>query len=239
MRWSRTTGFALIALGLVVVVSGALAFDPRLQKKKKLLAKPHANLAAVKPARGSAPVNPRTPGQPKVALGAAPPSVPAQPASPLAPAFVAPGQPVLLAFASDWSIFRAEKDGAKTCYSATQPKDTAPQQAARGPVYLYVTSYAPGTIKHELTVNLGFNVPKEGVTATIDGQDFPLSVGGDLAFPPNSQIQRDLLLAMRRGHTMLIRSSLGGAQSGVLTDAFSMLGVDDALRVIDAACATP
>lgn len=232
MQQFRRLGYGLIALALCAVAGSALAVSP-VKKKPLPLPIPVAHIA--KP-----PVTASVRPVPKLAFRAPQPKLPPPAVGqhvmhtpPAAPAAAAADKPTLLAQSGDWSAFRATSDGAPTCYSATQPKDTEPSQHGRSPVYFYLTSYSPGSIKHELTVKLGLAAPANGATANVDGQDFHLITKSGVAYPPDDRTQQDLLQAMRRGHTLLLKT---GINAGVVTDSFSLLGVEDSMRASDAAC---
>jgi hypothetical protein len=234
---SRMTRVVLAVLGLCVLAGSALAVDPLLLLKKKKLA-----VSATKPALRAAvaksqqyirpPVVARTKVAPKIGLHAPATSIALPSADPVP---IVTGKPTMIALTGDWSVFAATTDNSKTCFSATQPKDTAPRPQDRAPTFVYLTDGGTGRVKHELTFKLGFSSRPVEVTANVDGQDFKLLASGDLAYPPDDKSQQDLLLAMRHGHTMLLRSRLVDGQTAI-TDSISLLGVDDSMHLADWAC---
>jgi hypothetical protein len=165
------------------------------------------------------------------------PAAVSPPAPPPALLTVRPDAPVLLAQRGDWSVFRASLGDTRTCFAATQPKDSAPRLLNRTPVYLYLTSYVPGGIRDEMTVKLGFVVPPgSSLTATINGRGYRLAAKGDVAFPADAGSQRSLLDAMRHGAALqLMTVARDGSQT--MTDAFSLLGLAAALQDTTSACA--
>ena len=189
----------------------------------------------------------------------APVVVPLRPLKPARPAVVAPTapkpasltpptttllplteKPLLLAQKTDWSVFRAAAGTGKTCFAATRPKDSEPRSGSRKPVTLYLTSYAAEGIKNELTVKLGWQAPADStVTAMIAGREYPLSAGRDLAYPATGRVQRDLLQAMRNGNTLLLRTASKSDGAVIVRDSFSLIGLAEALRATEAACADP
>jgi len=44
---------------------------------------------------------------------------------------------------------------------------------------------------------------------------------------------------MRRGHTLLVRTSLASQAATPVTDSISLLGIDDSIRLLDRACTDP
>ena len=241
MRSAQLLSFGMIGVLLTVLASDAPAAGV-LNKKLLLLPKPRpravAHYVPPKPAYVRPPVVAFVRPVPRYVYHAPLAAVPVQHAALTAPpppsAPLDPSKPQLLALNGDWSVFRAITDGGRTCYSATQPKDSAPRQAAREPVYFYLTNTTPGSVKHELTFKLGFAMAAGTVIANVDGRDFQLAASSGIAYPPDEHIQKDLLQAMRRGHTLLLKTSLGG---GSVTDSFSLLGIDESLRATDQACA--
>ncbi len=186
----------------------------------------------------------------------APVAVPLRPLKPARPALAAPQlvsltppatpllpqteKPVLLAQKTDWSVFRSVSGTGKTCFAATRPKDSEPSLGSRNPVYLYLTSYTTDGIKNEVTVKMGWNAPADStVTAMISGREYPLSAGRDLAYPSTGRVQRDLLQAMRNGNTLLLRTASKADGSVIVRDSFSLIGLAEALRATETACADP
>ena len=243
MRLFRLAKYGVIAVGLCALAGSAIAVSP---VKKKLLPKPKlvAHAVVTRPVVVKPPPLARFKTIPKFAFRAPQPRLPspspARPVTLTAPAVphvIDPAKPTLLAQSGDWSAFRASTGGGQTCFSATQPKDTVPKQQGRAAAYVYLTNSWPGGVKHELTIQLGLNAPASGVTANVDGHDFRLAASGGVAYPPDTGTQQAMLQAMRHGHTLILKTDLNG--SGVVTDSFSLLGVEDALRATDYACIEP
>ena len=156
---------------------------------------------------------------------------------PVTPSVLSPGKPIQLLQKADWSVFRATANGATTCFAATRPKDQVPKLDGRKPAYLYVTSYAADGIKNELTIKLGWQAPAGSeITAMVAGRDYKLAAGRQIAYPPSSRVQRDLLQAMRNGNTLLLRTTNKSDGTVIVRDQFSLLGLAEALHATDAAC---
>ena len=184
------------------------------------------------------PLRPLKSAKPAVAAPTAPKLVSLTP--PAAPPLPQTEKPVLLAQKSDWSVFRASAGTSRTCFAATRPKDSEPRLGSRNPVTLYLTSYYSDGIKNELTVKMGWQTPAGStVTAMIAGREYPLSAGRDLAYPPTGRVQRDLLQAMRNGNMLLLRTASKTDGAVIVRDSFSLLGLAEALRVTETACADP
>jgi len=193
--------------------------------------RPPVRLALVRP----------TPYRPVAAAPLVKPvSLPPDPAAALAP----PSRPdgaVLLAQKGDWSVFRRISGDSRTCFVATRPKDSSPRLADRKPVYLYLTSYAPGDTRNEVTIKLGMPVESEEVVvAVVDGYNYRLAASGDMAYAMDIGGQRAMLEGMRHGNSLTLRMVKADAAPGsapLMTDAFSLLGLATALKLSDAACA--
>ena len=230
MHMDRTFRLGAVAIALTLLMGAGGAQNQLLLKRKVQQIHP----VVVKPVVTQAAV----PTVPKVVSKMASATAPASitPASaPPASTVLVPGKPVLLALTGDWSVFAADLNGSRTCYSATQPKDTVPRSSDRLPAYVYLTTKSASAISHELTIKLGIAARGDGVVANVDGHDFKLLAKGDVAYPPDAKTDADLLFAMRHGHTMMLHTALSSG-AGAIVDSISLLGVDDSLRMIDRAC---
>lgn len=240
MRAAKPVCSALIAAMLSVLAGQAIAAGVLIKRPLWVKPKPRIAVQAVAPrpriaARPPAPAARLTPKyafHPRTVIAAAS-SVPLNPPT-LPPAPVDPSKPQLLALNGDWSMFRFVKDGRRTCFAATKPKDSVPRQQAREQAYFYVTDATPGSVKHELTFKLGLSATS--AMATVDGRDFQLAASNGLAYPPDEHTQKDLLQALRHGHTLILKSDQPG--STAVVDSYSLLGIEQSLRATDQACAS-
>ncbi len=159
------------------------------------------------------------------------------------PVVVRPGGPALLAQNGDWSVFRAISADNRTCFAATRPKDSSPRLADRKPVFLYLTTYAPGDVRNEVTFKLGMPLgADETVIAVIDGRNYRLGSSGDMAYPKDLGGQKAMLDGLRRGTSLTLRTAKADAPAGsppTMTDAFSLLGLAAAVKASDEACINP
>ncbi len=161
------------------------------------------------------------------------------PATQTPPALLArPDGPQLLARKSDWSVFRAISGDSRTCFAATRPKDSAPRLANRKQPFLYLTTYAPGDVRNEVTFKLGMPLETGStVVAVIDGRNYRLAASGDMAYPKDIGGQRAILDGLRRGSSLTLRTAM--ADAPIMTDAFSLLGLAAAMKASDEACVDP
>ena len=154
-----------------------------------------------------------------------------------------PDGPELLARKSDWSVFRAISGDSRTCFAATRPKDSSPRLANRKQPFLYLTTYAPGDVRNEVTFKLGMPLePGSNVVAVIDGRNYRLAASGDMAYPKDIGGQRAMLDGLKRGSSLTLRTALADAPAGgapIMTDAFSLLGLAAAMKASDEACIDP
>ena len=149
-----------------------------------------------------------------------------------------PDGPQLLARKSDWSVFRAISGDSRTCFAATRPKDSSPRLANRKQPFLYLTTYAPGDVRNEVTFKLGMPLETgSSVVAVIDGRNYRLAASGDMAYPKDIGGQRAILDGLRRGSSLTLRTAL--ADAPIMTDAFSLLGLAAAMKASDEACIDP
>ena len=102
------------------------------------------------------------PAKPVATPVSLPPATSAPTALPPAPRL---NGPVLLAQKGDWSVFQSTSGGGRTCFAATRPKDSAPHLDDRKPVFLYLTSYAPGDVRNEVTFKMGMPLDSGEMTS--------------------------------------------------------------------------
>lgn len=166
------------------------------------------------------------------------------PASQTPPTIVIrPGGPELLSQRGDWSAFRSISGDTRTCFVATRPKDSWPRLADRKPAFLYLTTYAPGDVRNEVTFKLGMPLDTDtSIVAVVDGHNYRLRAAGDMAYPGDIGVQRAMLDGLRRGNSLTLRTAKADAPLGsapIMTDAFSLLGLAAAMKASDDACVDP
>jgi invasion protein IalB len=126
-------------------------------------------------------------------------------------------------------------DGAKVCYAATQPVETAPQGVNRDPVFMFITNKPKEGLKHEVSVITGYPY-KEGSKTTVKIGDvtFSMYTKDQGAWVENAAEESRFIAAMKGGSDMVITGT--SRRGTVTTDTYSLKGVTAALKRIDGEC---
>ena len=137
---------------------------------------------------------------------------------------------------NDWAAYAAENDGGKTCYTLSTPKDTAPKNVNRDPVYFFVTFRPKDKIRNQVSVIIGYPF-KEGTTVnlTIGAASFELFVDGEWAWPASEGEDVKILTAMKRGASAVVTGL--SSRDTTTEDTFSLLGFTAALEEAERRCA--
>ncbi len=135
----------------------------------------------------------------------------------------------------DWSVYVHEASDGKVCFAATAPKDSAPRDVNRGPIYLYVTNWLKDGIKNEVSVKIGYTFQEDSTpTISVGDTSFQMFVREDKAFLRDPEDERRLVAAMKAGATMSVKgTSTRGTET---TDNYSLFGVTAAIDEADRAC---
>ena len=125
--------------------------------------------------------------------------------------------------------------GAKVCYAATQPTETAPQGVNRDPVFMFITNRPKEGVKHEVSVITGYPY-KEGSKTTVKIGDatFSMYTKDQGAWVDNAAEESRFIAAMKGGTDMVITGT--SRRGTVTTDTYSLKGVTAALKRIDGEC---
>ncbi len=135
----------------------------------------------------------------------------------------------------DWGAYVAESGGGKVCYALSQPKSSEPSNVNRDPVYFFVTSRPGSGVKNEVSIIIGYPY-KPDTTATVEIGDttFTLFTKDDGAWVENAAEESNLVGAMRRGATMVIKGT--SARGTATVDNYSLSGISAALDRIAQEC---
>ena len=136
---------------------------------------------------------------------------------------------------NDWAAYAAENDGGKTCYTLSTPKDMAPKNVNRDPVYFFVTFRPKDKIRNQVSVIIGYPF-KEGSTASVEigASKFTLFTDDNKAWIDDVAEQDKLVAAMKAGATMTVS---GTSHRGTNTsDKYSLSGISASLGRIAKAC---
>jgi invasion protein IalB len=135
----------------------------------------------------------------------------------------------------DWGAYVAESGGGKVCYALSQPKSTTPANVNRDPVYLFVTSRPGQGVKNEISVITGYPYkPDTRASVEVGSDTFELFTKDDGAWVENAAEEANLVAAMRRGATMVIKGT--SARGTTTVDNYSLSGISAALDRIAQEC---
>lgn len=135
---------------------------------------------------------------------------------------------------TDWSVF--VEDDPKECWGVSAPKETAlldssgnPTQGRRGDILLFVF-YRPGAnVDGQVTFTGGY--PFAGgstVTLSIGDDSYELFTEGEWAWPATPEDDAQIVAAMKRGASAVVRGRSGRGNQTV--DTFSLLGFTAAVE---------
>ena len=140
-----------------------------------------------------------------------------------------------------WSVFVA--DSPKDCFVTSGPKksvnkrDNVVVSVNRGKILLYVV-YRPED-KNEGTVTFtgGYPFAKDrNVGMKIDGVTYEMGTNGQWAFPPNEDVDKKIIAAMKSGSEAVVTAL---SERGTVTkDMFSLLGFTAALKDAKRRCSS-
>lgn len=135
----------------------------------------------------------------------------------------------------DWSAFTTGEGGGKVCFISSQPLRDEGNYTNRGSIYAFVT-HRPGEGRvGEINIKPGYTYKEQSfVTVSVDGTEFRLATQDGNAWPHDQQTDKDMIKAMIKGSTMIVR---GTSSRGTLTtDTYSLLGFTNAYQAISSAC---
>lgn len=135
----------------------------------------------------------------------------------------------------DWSLFVHDAAQKKICFAATQPAASTPKGEKRDAVFFYISAWPKDGVKTEISVLLGYKIKKgSDVTVNIGGTVFKLFPQEDKAFVADPTQELKLIEAMKRGNAMQVAAT---SDAGLATeDKFSLSGISNALKNLDAKC---
>ncbi len=144
-------------------------------------------------------------------------------------------EPQLIRTFRDWDSYLLESEVGKVCYIASEPLESKPEVAARGPAWVLVTHRAGADIKDEVGIIAGYDYqPGTAVTAIIDTKKYDLFTNADGAWLRTPKEEADMVFAMKKGKRMTV---VGSTRDGITTtDKYSLLGFTAAHREISRAC---
>lgn len=136
-----------------------------------------------------------------------------------------------------WSVFVDEAAPQKYCYAATVPTETRSSREGirRGAVFLLVSSFPAANVANEVSVKLGFPAdPNRPPTLEVDGRRFTMFSDNQEAWLENPGSDAQVVDAMRRGATAVLRST--STRGTELTDTFSLIGFSKSIQRVGELC---
>lgn len=136
----------------------------------------------------------------------------------------------------DWQAKTVPQQGVTLCYISSTPSKQSPAFAGRGSTGLLVTHAEHGAARDQVSVALGF-VPRKGtaVSLKIGKHSFTLQrIQGERAWSSSDAQDRQIVAAMKKADTLLIRATTAKGRTG--EDRYSLSGFSAAYDKIADAC---
>ncbi|NUY39649.1 hypothetical protein GO684_03130 [Wolbachia endosymbiont of Litomosoides brasiliensis] len=133
----------------------------------------------------------------------------------------------------DWLVYTALEDGEKVCYIVSYPKKKSEHYTTDRKPYIMVSYVSKKA--DEVSVASGFQYGKEPVVLNIDKKikyTLPI-IQGDLAWTEHLKIDRDLILKMKQGLSMVVS---GRIKVATIDDTYSLLGFQKAYQKMHDLC---
>jgi invasion protein IalB len=135
----------------------------------------------------------------------------------------------------DWEAYAGSEGRSKVCYAVTQPGKEEGQYSRRGEVYLFVTHRPGDHEQNAVNVKAGYTYkPGSTVNAAIGNSTFAMYVKDDTAWNRTGQDDRNMVHAMIKGATLVVRGT--SDRGTATTDTFSLKGFSAAYQAIGKAC---
>ena len=149
---------------------------------------------------------------------------------------VPPASAKRIASFKDWSAHSEGKGKASTCWIYSEPVKDEGKYKKRGRIYFLVTHRPGEKTFNQVQFTAGYTFKKDSaVWVVIGGKKFKLFTNGDTAWARSTQVEKDLVTAMRGGVRMIVT---GQSSRGTKTkDTYSLSGVSSAHKAISRACA--
>ncbi len=135
----------------------------------------------------------------------------------------------------DWSAFKTAESGGNVCYIGAEPEKAEGDYDNRGEIYLLVTQ-RPGVKELDVvSVRAGYKYrPGSDVAVKIGSSSFSLFTAEGHAWARDTETDKTLVKAMKRGDRMVIRGvSWRGTET---TDTYSLKGFTAAYKKSRSAC---
>jgi invasion protein IalB len=144
-------------------------------------------------------------------------------------------QPKQIGTYNAWSAFTYQENGGIVCYMVSEPTKDEGDYTRRGKIYTLVTHRPAKKSLGVVSVIAGYQY-KEGseISVNIGGTTYRMFTVDDHAWAATAQEDKQLVEAMRKGATMVIK---GASSRGTeTTDTYSLSGFTRAYEEISKAC---
>lgn len=146
--------------------------------------------------------------------------------------------PKVLGEYGDWIAYYYRDKSGPVCYMASTPKKDEGKYTSRGDIYVVVT-HRPNEKSYDVvTVNAGYTYkPASAVEIKIGAQTFgenELFTSGGKAWAVNSDADKKIVAAMKRGSRMIINGT--SAKGNLTKDTYSLNGFSSAYKAISNKC---
>ncbi len=134
-----------------------------------------------------------------------------------------------------WEAYTYKEDGHKVCYQVSEPKKSEGDYTRRGRTYVMVTHRPANGNTNVVSVIAGYTYKKDSdVSVNIGGHTFTLFTHEDSAWAADSEADRSLVRAMKRGVDMVVKGR--STHDTLTTDTYSLMGFTAAHEAINKAC---
>jgi invasion protein IalB len=157
-------------------------------------------------------------------------------AAPLAgTALAQTAEPESIGTFDNWQAVTFDEGGKKGCYVTSKPTKEEGNYTQRGRVYVLVTHRPADKSYDVVSFVAGYTYGDAGdVTVTIDQTQFDLFTHQDSAWAMDAATDRDLVNAMKKGDSMVVKGK--SSRGTPTTDTYSLSGFSRAYQAIAEAC---
>lgn len=135
----------------------------------------------------------------------------------------------------DWHAFQYMENGNRVCYMASRPTREEGNYTQRGDVFVLVTHRPAENSRDVVSVITGYSYQGDSeATVRIGNDTFSLFTDDDTAWAYDTETDRNIVGAMRRGAQMVVQGTSG--RGTLTTDTYSLFGFTATLETINEAC---
>ncbi len=146
-------------------------------------------------------------------------------------------KPALVGTFGDWGVYVSQSAKSKVCYALGQPGARSPSSLKKDTAYVFISNRPGEGVHNEVSIMAGVPL-KEGTAggrAEVGGTGFDLVAKGQNAFVKNAAEEGQFVGALkRRGAKLVLKLPL--ARSGLVTDTYSLSGMQQALDRVAKEC---